>query len=368
MPRVISIDGNIGSGKSTFIQYLKKYYSDKNNCGNLKICFLDEPVDLWNKIVDKDNKTMIECYYSDSEKYAFPFQMMAYISRLSSLKNALKSNYDLIFTERSVFTDKNVFCKMLYDDSQINEIEYKIYNTWFNEFLEDIPNIEYIYLKTDVQTSFDRIITRARIGENIQIEYLKRCHEYHENWLNSVLDKYVINSNIDINTNPEVVSKWIKDIDKYVQTFVVTFDGACRGNPGPCSLGYVIKKCDNILHQEGKFITKRNTNNYAEYCALIAALEKCNEIGIKNVIIKGDSNLVIKQMNKEYKVDSPNLLPLYNRAVELIMDLNFIQFIQISRNKNEEADRLANLALNKWGKKHYVEDDDISFHGELLLE
>ena len=59
----------------------------------------------------------------------------------------------------------------------------------------------------------------------------------------------------------------------------------------------------------------------------------------------------IKQMNKEWNVESPNLIPLNNAAFDEIIDMNFIKFIHIARNKNVEADKLANLALNKWGKK-----------------
>jgi deoxyadenosine/deoxycytidine kinase len=120
---MISIEGNIGSGKSTFLKYLKEHLASD------KICFLDEPVDDWLSIVDTNDKNIIERYYDDQKKYAFSFQMMEYISRLSLLKKALQNNtYDYIIMERSLFTDKNVFCKMLYDDNLIEKIEYSIYN------------------------------------------------------------------------------------------------------------------------------------------------------------------------------------------------------------------------------------------------
>lgn len=83
--KLISIEGNIGSGKSTFVEELKR------NIHNERMCFLEEPVDIWNTIVDKDGITMLENYYKDSKKYAFSFQMMAYISRLSILKKRLKA-------------------------------------------------------------------------------------------------------------------------------------------------------------------------------------------------------------------------------------------------------------------------------------
>ena len=148
MTRLISFEGNIGSGKSTFIKKLQSYYSNENNDKRKRICFLPEPVNIWNTIIDNNGKTILENFYSNPEKYAFSFQMMAYISRLSLLHDALKESYDIIFTERCIFTDKNIFAKMLYNKGHINKIEYKIYNMWFDQFIDTIPRIE-LYIHTN---------------------------------------------------------------------------------------------------------------------------------------------------------------------------------------------------------------------------
>ena len=83
-PIIISIEGNIGSGKSTIMKFLSNNFDNfvSLNGENLKICYLEEPVDIWNSFTDKQGKNIIENYYSDQKKYAFQFQMMAYISRL----------------------------------------------------------------------------------------------------------------------------------------------------------------------------------------------------------------------------------------------------------------------------------------------
>ena len=141
MVNIYSLEGNIGSGKSTIFDHMKKKYKN-----NKKICFLDEPIDIWNTIKDSQ-ETILEKFYRDQTKYAFSFQMMAYISRLSLLKKALKKNYDIIITERSVYTDLNIFAKMLYDSKKIEEINYQIYLKWFHEFIEELPDIKYIYIK-----------------------------------------------------------------------------------------------------------------------------------------------------------------------------------------------------------------------------
>ena len=118
--KIVSVDGNIGSGKWTFIQDLKNYFKDRED-----ICFLDEPVDKWKQIIDKHDKNILENYYLDQKRWGFSFQMMAYISRLSQLKELLYiEKYKIIFRERSVEWDRNIFAKMLYDEGIIEEIDY----------------------------------------------------------------------------------------------------------------------------------------------------------------------------------------------------------------------------------------------------
>ena len=209
--KIISIEGNIGSGKSTIVEYLKQHLKNDPT-----ICFLQEPVDIWNTITDKNQNTIIENYYKDQKKYAFPFQMMAYISRISLLREALKKNYKLIITERCIFTDANVFAKMLYDEGKIEEIEYKIYNQWFNEFIKDIPKISLVYVKTSPEICYRRVLIRNRIGETIPIEYLKQCHEYHENWIDNNTD-YLNILTLDGNKemSNEVKKQNIKKIKEY---------------------------------------------------------------------------------------------------------------------------------------------------------
>ena len=126
MPTIISIEGNIGVGKSTVVDLLKSKYS---NLQNQSIVFLQEPVKQWETIKDKSGASILEKFYEDQNSWSFAFQMMAYISRLSILKKAIKLNPNsIIITERSLFTDKNIFAKMLYDDGMINEIEFRVEN------------------------------------------------------------------------------------------------------------------------------------------------------------------------------------------------------------------------------------------------
>tara|TARA_B100001287_G_C22578124_1_gene479641 strand:+ start:168 stop:881 length:714 start_codon:yes stop_codon:yes gene_type:complete len=183
MHYIYSIEGNIGSGKSTLVKKLKKTF---DNIDNIKIIFLQEPVSVWENIKDKNGKNIIEKYYENQKKYAFSFQMMAYISRIHQIKDVLKNNKNvIIISERSIFTDKEIFAKMLYDDNKIEEIEYNIYLKWFDEFVKDIPISGIIYVKTNPEICEKRVVKRNRKGETIPLSYLQNCHRYHENWLNN---------------------------------------------------------------------------------------------------------------------------------------------------------------------------------------
>lgn len=357
MVRVISIDGNIGSGKSTFVNILKMYYQDPNNCNGLKICFLQEPVDLWNEITDTNGKTIIECFYQDQKTYGFSFQMMAYISRLSILKNALKNDYDIIFTERCLYTDKNVFCKMLYDDRIISEIDYKIYNKWFDEFLEDIPEIEYIYIKTYPQIVFDRIVERGRPGEIIPIEYLQKCDNYHNSWL---LNKcLIIDGNVDIKKSPDIIPEWNKQIANYIDICILSFCGVSRDN-NICGVSFAIHKSNNQVHSEKHCVSQKNTQIYAELCALYIALKKVIQLGDRNLVIKTTSNEIIN-LSTEYKntnkITSIDIKNGNNKEIinMIILELDKLHYYTFIYNKDSDNINnlisLANLAINRYGKQ-----------------
>lgn len=213
MTIVISIEGNIGSGKSRFLEALQTQL----RLADYKIKFLEEPVDVWNTVRDADGTTMLELYYADQDKYAFPFQMMAYISRLSLLRAALKEDkYSFIFTERSVFTDRNVFAAMLRDDGKIKPIEYAIYMRWFDEFVQDLPPIHYIHIKTDPEVAHARVCKRARPGEIISLEYLRNCQQYHDQWFVKLKKPLLeLDGNEDMDVHPHVLSSWIFEVQEF---------------------------------------------------------------------------------------------------------------------------------------------------------
>ena len=213
--KIISVDGNIGSGKSTFIGDLKNYFKNRED-----IYFLDEPVDKWKQIIDKQEKNILENYYLDQKRWGFSFQMMAYISRLAQLKKVLKEEkYKIIFTERSVESDKNIFAKMLYDEGLMEEINYKIYNLWFDEFRKDLGEFKYIYLKTNPTIALERVFLRNRKEEKIGLEYLQKCHNYHEKWFNNLSDKdiLILDGNISRYSEPIYIENRVKLINNFME-------------------------------------------------------------------------------------------------------------------------------------------------------
>lgn len=216
---IVSIDGNIGSGKSTLLNKLKKHYENEK-----KIIFLKEPVDEWEKIKDKNNETIIEKFYENKKKYSFSFQMLAYISRYKILKEALENNNNcILITERSIFTDKMVFAKMLYERGDMEEINYKIYLQWFNFLSEKINVNKLIYIDTKTDICIKRISKRNREGENkIELEYLKKCEDYHKSMINK-LNNYcmcenqlIIDGNIDNSMNKNYYFETIQLIDEFI--------------------------------------------------------------------------------------------------------------------------------------------------------
>lgn len=134
------------------------------------------------------------------------------------------------------------------------------------------------------------------------------------------------------------------------ETLTLEFDGGSRGNPGPAGIGVVVRAADGTpLVTLGRYIGKA-TNNVAEYHALITAMKEAKRLGATKIKIRGDSELVVRQMNGVYRVKHPDLLPLYREAKDLFDSFEQASIEHNYRNKNELADRLGNLAMDRKGE------------------
>jgi probable phosphoglycerate mutase len=130
---------------------------------------------------------------------------------------------------------------------------------------------------------------------------------------------------------------------------IANIDGASRGNPGPASYAVVLRDPGGkIILELGKNIG-RETNNVAEYYALLAALDYATSHGIHALRIRSDSELLVRQMQGRYKVKSADLKPLHERASKLARQLEYFAIEHVPRESNREADGLANVALDQGG-------------------
>ena len=140
--------------------------------------------------------------------------------------------------------------------------------------------------------------------------------------------------------------------DKTDYKYTLFFDGCSKGNPGKAGAGAVLYRTDfgqeNLIEiwSQAHFVGEKETNNVAEYTGLVIGLEEAVQKGLPNLIVKGDSLLVIKQMQGVYKVNAVHLLPLYERASALTKRIRVIEFHHVYRAENKRADALSNEALN----------------------
>jgi deoxyadenosine/deoxycytidine kinase len=225
-PFIISIEGNIGAGKSTIIDKLGKKLVD-----NKEIILLKEPVDVWESIRETSTgENILQKFYSDPHKYAFSFQVMAYVTRLSLIRNTIRNNPEckVIICERSLDADRNIFAKMLFDDGQIEDIHYQIYLRFYNEYAKDYQIDGIVYIDADADVCHRRIAKRSRDGESgIPIDYLQKCKLYYDNWLSSILattDVLHINTNEDVSYNifdkDDLGNQWLQKIEEYIHRLV----------------------------------------------------------------------------------------------------------------------------------------------------
>ena len=137
-------------------------------------------------------------------------------------------------------------------------------------------------------------------------------------------------------------------VEHDAQAYLIAhIDGGARGNPGPAGYGVVIED------EKGRPVARlsrylgHQTNNFAEYSGLLAALDYAQKHGFKALKVISDSELMVRQIEGRYKVKSPSLLPLYQQAKQMIRQLDWFRIGHTLREGNKEADQLANLAMDE---------------------
>jgi len=131
-----------------------------------------------------------------------------------------------------------------------------------------------------------------------------------------------------------------------INKLIINVDGASRGNPGPASIGVILKDENKQMVAEIAEKIGRTTNNQAEYRALLAGLKKALSLGAQEVVVNSDSELLVRQMLGIYRVKKEELKPLHAEAVKLAGSFKSFKIGSIPRELNREADKLANKALD----------------------
>lgn len=230
-PIVISVDGNIGAGKSTFLAALAEAMPE--------VEVVQEPVGEWMTLKNAAGKSLLELFYEDKRRWAYVFQNCAILTRLRTIRDAIRTTKKrVIITERSVLTDRYVFAEMLRASGDIDELEWALYMKWFDSFAADLPIRGIVYLTTGVGTSAGRIVARGRHGEeHIPLDYLAALDDQHHRWL-AATDRPVVH----ISTEPGVsvahnISR-VRDFIERLQSATVAEDARPRGGSHGGRIGF----------------------------------------------------------------------------------------------------------------------------------
>lgn len=179
-PIIVSLDGNIGAGKSTLMEKLRVAMPE--------VDVVVEPVGEWMRLCNAEGRSLLELFYEDKRRWAYTFQNCAVLTRLRSAWSALgaaeAAGKRVVIMERSVLTDRFVFAEMLRASGDIDALEWDMYMKWYDTFIATMPIRGIIYLSTDVATSAARCRLRGRPGEEgIPLSYLEALDAQHDRWL-----------------------------------------------------------------------------------------------------------------------------------------------------------------------------------------
>ena len=194
--KVYVVEGNIGSGKSTFLNELLKKEPH--------LTIIQEPVEQWYTIQDDEGVSVFTHFYNDPHKYSFMFQINVLASRMRAINEARKNNPDgILVFERSIMTDQSIFVPTLRQNGTLSSIESQVFDTMYETIVPmlDFKTDGIIYLRCDPKTSHERMRARNRAGEEcVPIEYLTALHDRHEAWLmhESAIPVLVVDNNSDL--------------------------------------------------------------------------------------------------------------------------------------------------------------------------
>ncbi|XP_064598958.1 thymidine kinase 2, mitochondrial-like isoform X2 [Liolophura sinensis] len=204
----VCVEGNIASGKTTFLEYFKDYTDTEINM---------EPVQKWRNVRGHNTLGLM---YEDPSRWALTLQTYVQLTMLD--RHVAPQTKPVKLMERSILSAKYCFVENLHESGKMPDVEYAVLSEWFDWILKHHNiNIDLIvYLKTDPEVVHQRIKTRCRSEETaIPLEYLQALHELHEDWLITKSPKFhvpapvmVLNANLDFTELKEVYEQRKRDI------------------------------------------------------------------------------------------------------------------------------------------------------------
>ncbi|XP_003413733.3 deoxyguanosine kinase, mitochondrial isoform X1 [Loxodonta africana] len=191
-PRRLSIEGNIAVGKSTFVKLLKKTYPEWH--------VATEPVGTWQDVQAAGTQkastaqslgNLLDMMYREPARWSYTFQTFSFMSRLKTQLEAfepLQAREPVQVFERSVYSDRYIFAKNLFENGSLTDLEWHIYQYWHSFLLQEFASRlrlhGFIYLQATPQVCLERLHRRARAEEKgIELAYLEQLHDQHEAWL-----------------------------------------------------------------------------------------------------------------------------------------------------------------------------------------
>jgi deoxyadenosine/deoxycytidine kinase len=224
---LITIEGNIATGKSTFLKLLDdmSWPSCKATQKIPKPIVVFENVSQWMSTMDPSSgKSVFDLFYEDKKRYAFTFQSFVLLSRTNEIMEAIHNNPDaLIFCERGLLTDFEVFGTCLKDSGDLTGVEWEVYKQWHKlvRKVVNVPVAGQIYLRATPEVCKERIKLRNRQSEHlIDDVYLTRLHQRHESWLmgssSSQLPTLVLNTSVDFVENPSSMQYVVGQIIDFI--------------------------------------------------------------------------------------------------------------------------------------------------------
>lgn len=214
----ISVEGNISSGKTTLISYLKQQAKEGKDFGltGYDIHFIDEDMAAW-------GADLFANFYTNPSRWAFTFQFKVIAIRAKQMRDviaAIKASGRpaLVISERSLESSKHIFMKMCCEAGNITNVERNVYDDCY-DILADVCHTDlYINCTTPPELCKERYLKRARKGETLDLNYLKNCHRFHDEWLkNKALAEHVVEIDTSEEVSDEVLNRWYNQIVKSIR-------------------------------------------------------------------------------------------------------------------------------------------------------